>query len=200
MRNCAFCERPARKRGMCNRHYLRWWKSTPSKHRPRPTVEERFWAKVQKQASTSCWEWTAARKPSGHGIFVGPQGKVVSASSFSLELHLGYRVPAGMECCHRCDNPPCVNPRHLYFGTRQSNVDDAWARGRMPVGSERSAAKIDETQVLEIRNRYADGAGARELAEEFGIAISTLRLTVLGRKWKHVGGPITARRSLRKAS
>lgn len=189
---CTECERASAKRGMCNRHYLRWWKATPKEDRPAPTVEERFWAKVSK--GPRCWTWTGCRRPSGHGAFVAGPGRRVSAAAYSLELALGYPPPPGREACHRCDNPSCVNPRHLYYGTRLENVHDALARGQMPIGSERRQARLNEAQVVEIRERYADGASAAALAQEFQIKIPTLRHIVLGMKWKHVGGPITRRR------
>ncbi|MFJ4473295.1 hypothetical protein ACIP2X_38175 [Streptomyces sp. NPDC089424] len=154
-----------------------------------------FWAKVKK--GPGCWEWQGARRVSGHGIFMGYSRKVVPAHRFSLELYLGTKAPEGTETCHRCDNPPCVNPRHLYFGTRQNNVDDAWARGLMPVGSERPAAKLIEEEVIVLRTAYALGGDAKALAAQFGIAVPTLRQIVLGMKWKHVGGPITRRRPQR---
>lgn len=192
---CLHCDRPQQKRAMCNRHYLRWRKATPPEQRPTPTKEQRFWAKVQK--GPRCWEWTGARRPSGHGMFNGYDRTSVPASRFALELHLGYPPPPGTETCHRCDNPPCVNPKHLYYGTRQNNIDDAYARGLIPVGSEKSSAKLTDGQVVQIRERYAAGAVARELATEYGIATVTLRHIVLGLKWKHVPGPITRRRPQR---
>ncbi|WP_084869471.1 HNH endonuclease [Prescottella equi] len=188
----ADCLGVAVKRGMCNSHYLRWWKSTPGEMRPRPTPEERFWAKVQK--GPGCWEWQGARRPSGHGMFAVSRSRTAPAHSYALELALGYPCPSGMEACHRCDNPPCVNPRHIYFGTRQQNIDDAWARNRHQVGQDRPAAKLRDPQVIEIRERYALGADAKQLAAEFSIAVPTLRHIVLGLKWKHLGGPITRRR------
>lgn len=190
------CSRHPLKRGMCNAHYLRWWKATPKEDRPRPTVEQRFWAKVQK--TPGCWLWTGAKHPTGHGMFVAFGGRVVPSHAFALELQIGYPTPEGKEACHRCDNPPCVNPRHIYYGTRQENVDDAWARGRYPIGSARPAAKLHEDQVIEIRERYALGDDTKELAKEFGIKVPTLKHIVLGLKWKHVGGPITRRRELAK--
>lgn len=189
------CDKPVRSRGLCKAHYLRWWKTAPPEERRRPSKEELFWAKVKK--GPSCWEWQGARRPSGHGIFMGRDRKVVPAARFSLELHLKQPAPDGMETCHRCDNPPCVNPRHLYFGTRQNNVDDAWARGLMPVGSQRAAAKLTEDQVVLLRQAYAMGAETKSLAKQFGIAVPTLRQIVLGLKWKHAGGPITRRRPKR---
>lgn len=195
---CRQCDSPAKKRGMCNKHYLRWRRATPVSERQRPTAEERFWAKVQKGAG--CWEWHGYRRPSGHGVFAASRGRRVSAHAFALELSTGVPTPAGMEACHRCDNPPCVNPRHIYYGTRQQNIDDAWARSRCAVGQDRPAAKLRDEQVVEIRERYAAGESAKDLASEFSIAVVTLRHIVLGLKWKHLGGPITRRRPTVKAN
>ncbi len=202
------CDRLAKARGMCHKHYLRWWKSTPPRERqspippPRPTPEQRFWAKVDKHGPVPlacpdlgpCWMWTGSRRRSGHGQFAVRRGLTVPASEFSLQLVCGYFAPERLITCHRCDNPPCVNPSHLYYGTYQDNANDAWARGRMPVGSQRAAARMTEAQVVELRERYAAGADLRLLAAEYGVATSTAHLTVLGHKWKHVGGPITRRR------
>ena len=92
------------------------------------TVEERFWAKVVK--SDGCWEWTAKHDKNGYGRF-SPNGQYsqVPAHRFSWELHNG-PVPEGMLVCHRCDNPECTNPNHLFLGTPQDNMDDKVRKGR----------------------------------------------------------------------
>lgn len=103
-----------------------------------------------------------------------------------------------MDTCHTCDNPSCVNPAHLYFGTRQQNIDDAWERNRFPLGSARPSAKITETDVIALRTEYANGADMADLEAAYGLAHSTIRGIVLGYKWKQVGGPITRRRIYKK--
>lgn len=194
----AGCERPRRRRDMCGSHHNKWLRETPLTDRLPPTETQRFWAKVCK--SPRCWEWTAGTVD-GYGQFVRADGSRVRAHVYSIEKHLGYPTPRGMEVCHRCDNPPCVNPAHLYYGTRQNNIDDALARGRWRLGEKHPFARLTEEDVVSIRTRYAAGEEVKSLSGEYRIANSTLRGIVLGFKWKTAGGPITRRRNTnRKAA
>lgn len=188
---------------MCNRCYLRWWRAAPQNEWPVVTVVERFFAKVDKGGAVPehapylgpCWLWTGAQGDSGHGQFVASAERgTVPAHVFAVELATGDRCPDGMEGCHRCDNPPCVRPSHVYFGTRQQNQDDAWNRHRHPVGSERSASRLTEADVEEIRVRYAQGEPGKWLASEYGIKPCSLYGITSGQKWPQAPGPITRRR------
>jgi hypothetical protein len=104
---------------------------------PRPVVD-RFWEKVQK--GDGCWVWSGGLI-SGYGRFVVRHGLYVRAYRFSYELANG-PIPDGLFVCHRCDNPPCVNPAHLFLGTCKDNFEDmrAKGRGRNPI-MEANAAK-----------------------------------------------------------
>lgn len=194
--SAAKCHRPASKRGMCGRCYLRWYRSTPRLERPEVTKLERFWEKVNTSGSVPshaphlgrCWLWTGSRRTSGHGQFGNTPAHV-----YALEMALGEPCPTGMEGCHLCDNPPCVRPSHIYFGTRQDNSDDAWARSRHQVGSERPAARLFESDVEEIRVRYAAGESGSALAAEYGVKPCSIYGITSGQKWAHAPGPITRR-------
>ena len=96
--------------------------------RPRKTLEEFFWARVVK--SDNCWEWTGKKQSSGHGQVILHRGaKQLGAHRVSWEIHNG-SIPKGMYVCHKCDNPSCMNPDHLFIGTNLDNIKDMWAKGR----------------------------------------------------------------------
>lgn len=97
-------------------------------------MEERFWPKVAKRGPDECWEWTASRTPQGYGKIGRRKGESPAiASRVSWEMHNG-PIPDGLHVLHRCDNPPCVNPAHLFLGTNADNQRDMRAKGRGRLG------------------------------------------------------------------
>jgi|688.fasta_scaffold575188_2 hypothetical protein len=93
------------------------------------TKEERFNKKYIINDVTDCWEWTAALNNIGYGMFRWASNKMRSAHRVSYELFNG-PIPDGMAVCHKCDNPKCVNPKHLWVGTLKQNAQDMVAKGR----------------------------------------------------------------------
>jgi hypothetical protein len=134
------------------------------------TQEARFWAKVEK--TEKCWEWTAALHETGYGIF-GIGGKRVDrAHRISWRMHFG-EIPKGMIICHRCDNPRCVRPDHLFVGTYADNTRDCMEKGRHspppPMGGWN---KIDLPKcILDRLGTQSDAS----LAEEAGVTKYTIQ-------------------------
>ena len=174
-------------------------------------VVARFWSKVSVGRDGVCWEWTAYRRPAGYGQFYvpSPSGLVpIGAHRFAFMLATDAEIPEGINICHRCDNPPCCNPGHLFAGPQEENVQDAWTKGRLPPppvrlgedhhyrarpetiprGAKRPAAYLTEEDVIEILKKRAAGATTVALMKEFGTARSTMQFICSGRSWTHVHG------------
>lgn len=156
-----------------------------------PQVVSRFWQLVNIRADDECWHWLGYREE-GYGKFY-IEGRMVGAHELALSFSSGEKRPEGFDTCHSCDNPICVNPLHLRFDTRQSNVDDMFERGRSTTGEASPNAKLTVDLVWLIRTRRANGARQKDLAEQYGMSAAYISEIVNGLVWQHAGGPITGR-------
>jgi hypothetical protein len=168
--------------------------------RQQESVEERFWQRVAQGAPEECWPWTGGRSGGyGYGEFY-VNGENIGAHRYSYSLLVG-PIPRGMFVCHRCDNPLCVNPAHLFLGTPWENTHDALRKGRIASGLRQGAhtrpdrirrgeangaAKLSKQGVIEIRRRYAHGARQVDLAVDFGVSQSQISSIVRRETWVHV--------------
>jgi hypothetical protein len=155
-----------------------------------PPLPERFWSKVGRGASDECWPWLASvrRKDEGYGAF-WLNGKHQPANRVAYELKYGPIEDCALEVCHRCDNPACCNPGHMFLGTRRDNNDDKVSKKRHAFGSKNGVAKLTEAQVAEIKRQKPAGRappGYRlGLAREYGVKRGTIT-DIWSRSWKHV--------------
>jgi hypothetical protein len=157
----------------------------------------RFWSKVRIGGPDECWPWTGANDGRhGYGRVRRSSGRgCVAAHRMAWELTNG-PIPEdtstyhGVCVLHRCDNPPCCNPTHLYLGGPSENAQDAVDRGRLvaPHGETHWWATLNEAQVLEVRRRYAAGENQYVLAEAFGVQQPAISRIVRGERWTRSGG------------
>lgn len=131
------------------------------------SLEERFWEKVDK--SGTCWLWTARTNRGCYGVFTVNFRSRVLAHRIAYELTHGH-IPDGFDICHKCDNPPCVNPDHLFAGTRKQNMEDALSKNRMARGFRLPQTKLSDEQVMSLLSRLDSGKKIRDVALEFGIS------------------------------
>lgn len=136
-----------------------------------------------------CWIFTGCLDSQGYGQ-IGFQCVRERAHVISYRLHFG-EIQSGMCICHSCDVPSCVNPDHLFLGTREDNIRDMWSKGRgVPVentqGSNNGSATLDENKVVEIRRLAELGIPQTEIGEKYLVDNSTIWKIVHRRTWKHV--------------
>ncbi len=154
------------------------------------TVEQRFFSYVEK--TESCWNWKGFLNKKGYAQF-----------RINYTRHPAHRVAyllfrgpveAGLLVCHRCDNPRCVNPDHLFLGTNQDNVRDMVSKKRHRTGSRKPNSKMNDESVRELftmcSKRYFEH---EELAKMFGVCRPLITNILNGKRWKHLqpGGDLS---------
>lgn len=148
------------------------------------TLEDAFWKYVDPGDENECWEWQKVLTVWGYGV-VCFHHKRYAAHRVSFELHYG-PIPAGLQALHKCDNPPCCNPNHLFLGTDADNVADKVSKGRQARGVHAPSAKLTEADVIAIRTLGNSGMQTREIARQYGRSESTIGRIVRGQGWTHL--------------
>lgn len=146
---------------------------------------ERFWTYVNLEGD--CWNWKGSLTVRGGYGQLNVRHKVIKAHRISYALFYG-DPDQDLFVCHKCDNPRCVNPSHLFLGTCADNTRDAWFKGRLPLpplrqGTDVYCAKLTDNDVRHIKESMLPGV---ELAQLFGVSKSTISSIKKGKTWKHV--------------
>ena len=184
------CERQHYGRGWCKMHYLRAWTQGRVEDQPRSMVaagaslNERLRHHGWTVMPSGCWEWKGSLNGGGYGQLAVGTDRPEIATRVAYRAWVG-PIPAGGAICHRCDNPPCINPAHLFLGTKADNNRDMRTKDRHAHGETSTAWKLTDVQVVEIRTRYAaGGVTQRALAEEFGVSTGNIQLIIARKRRK----------------
>ena len=177
---------------------MRFYSTTRlGKHGPRPRpIAERFWEKVDRSGGpTACWPWLGSQLEQGYGYLT--IGSTVDGSRRKMLAHvLSHRLAhmddpqseiAKWPCVlHTCDNPPCVNPFHLFAGTIADNNHDMAAKGRSRQGERNHWSRLTEAEVREIARGLGEGASAEALSRCFNVSPTTVHRIGQRTTWKHL--------------
>lgn len=154
----------------------------------RPKKGITFWDRVKAntQITETCHNFIGHKDECGYGR-IHKEGKLIRVHRAIWEYHFGV-IPNGQNVCHRCDNPVCVNPEHLFLGTQANNVHDMWSKGRgdLPKGEKNAAAKIKEIDIPIIRFRIKNGDACYAIARDYSVTGEAILAIKHGRAWKHV--------------
>ncbi len=143
---------------------------------------KRFWDKVDKRGPDECWLWTAWKDKDGYGR-MWLDGKKPQATRV-IWASVNGPIPAGLFVLHKCDNPPCVNPAHLFLGTVQDNAEDMMSKGRQSKGEKNGRAKLTRQQAMDIRANYAlCRVTQAELGARYGIPQTQVSRIVRNESW-----------------
>lgn len=152
----------------------------------RTSLEQRLLACTPSAAADECWPWSGHKTAAGYGAF-RYMGRQIYAHRASFEANRGV-IPNGMVVCHRCDNPPCVNPGHLFLGTQKDNIADMHMKGRHATsasqfGETHNQAKLTEADVMAIR---ASTESQREIARKYRVSQATINDIFKRKTWRHI--------------
>lgn len=148
--------------------------------------ESRFWSQVEIGGPDDCWPWIgAAESRDGRGRWWYPGRQTVFAYQAAYLMKVG-GIPTGLCVCHKCDNPTCVNPAHLFLGTTAENTLDAVAKQRHSFGDDHYCRKLSSSDIPRIRALLADGWNDSEISRSYGVDPATIRGIRIGKTWKSV--------------
>lgn len=152
-------------------------------------IENKLWDKIKIGKDNECWECTANPDRHGYGR-IADKGKKIFAHRIAYKLYYGI-LPDDKDVLHKCDNPPCCNPKHLFLGTHKDNMRECAERGRSknPVFhyEDHPLAKLDWEKVKDIRSNYRGLSGEQKYySNKYGVTTAAIRNVLTEKTWKQI--------------
>jgi hypothetical protein len=190
------CENKYASKGFCHKHYdknKRLGDPLAGKHSQNKAGSKEYISENSEIDINNCWIWKKFKNNKGYGMS-GLKGKSIRAHRLSYLTFVG-EIPNNLFVLHNCDNPACVNPKHLFLGTQEDNMKDKVNKNRQAKGEDNGSSKLVQEEVDEIRTLWsaelaerAKGKGIqltqKELGERFGVSQMTISDIVNNKYWK----------------
>jgi len=172
----------------CNKHYLRFKRGNQveKKSAYEMTIKERLLNFCIIDKKSECWNWISSKNEKGYGA-ISIKNKHCIAHRESYKIFIG-KIPKKQLVCHRCDNPSCINPSHLFLGNDKINSDDKIKKGRLvsSPGSKNGNSKLNEKDVIKIKLKINKGYNLVALAKEFNVTPESIYYIKNNKTWRHV--------------
>ena len=143
-----------------------------------------FWDKVEIGSPSKCWIWPYGKITAGYGEFIFSAMHFYTHRFMWQEIH--GKIPDDMCILHKCDNPSCINPAHLFLGTKLDNTRDMISKDRNPKGEDYNHAKLTNNHVIEIRQLLSKGIYQKDIASIYNVSQDTISAIKLGQTWSHI--------------
>lgn len=174
--------------GYCDKHYQRLKKHNNINHVRQPkfnTLEEAFNAEAIRKDQDECWGWSGKTDKQYGVTRFKINDRYERAHRASYLLHIG-QIPKGLFVCHKCDNPICTNPSHLFLGTNLDNIRDCVNKNRQAKGKMLKHTTIDEAIAKQIKALINSGSSMAKIARDLGVSYNVVRGIKENRTWKHI--------------
>jgi len=186
IKKCAKCDKKIHARGLCKSHYTAELKKGNFYgnviYTGHMNIKDRLESLSERITESGCQIWMSPLTNTGYGR-ISINNKVMLAHRSSYEANIG-KIPYGIDVCHKCDNPSCINPNHLFLGTHKENMEDMVMKDRHAYGERKgNQAKVTDEIVMAIRS---DNRKQEEIASDYGITQSNVSRIKNNNRWNHI--------------